>query len=124
MQGRLHIEGFIIVISTTHGDESSRGIGADHRKKIGEPRSAEPADDIPPFHAHMARVLSRPRQGLNLRQSVFAWLLYCSADGESPVFEDHSRVIDVIVIDRKSLKRRQFRVSKCRGEIPATKQLL
>src|ERR1700732_1390780 len=98
MQGRGHFEGFIIVIGTTHGDESSRGIGADHRKKIGEPRSAEPADDIPAFHAHMARVLPDPRQRLNLRQPVLAWLLYRSADGESPVFEDHSRVIDVVVI--------------------------
>jgi hypothetical protein len=124
MQSRRHVERLVIIIRAAHRYESSRRIGTDHRHKIREPRSAKASDDVPAFHAHMARVLPDSGQALNIRQFVLARLLDGAAYSKSPVLEIHSRIIDVVVVDRKFLEWRQLGVTKRRREMPTPKQLL
>src|SRR5437879_312193 len=56
----------------------------------------------------MPRVLPKFGQRLDLRQRVVSRLLHCAANGEGPIVEIHSGIVDVIAIDRKPGEGREF----------------
>src|SRR5439155_2307274 len=94
----------VVIVRAAHDDEMRGRVCADQVEKVGQTRAAKASNHVPAFDADMARVLPGSRQGLDLRQSVFARLPYCAADGQRPVLEDHARVVDVIAVEGKLLR--------------------
>ena len=84
-------------------------------QKIRQPRAAEAANHVPAFDAHVPRILPDFGQGLNLVERVLAGLLHRAADGQGPVLENDSRIIDVVVVDGKFLERRELGVRESRA---------
>jgi hypothetical protein len=101
---------------------SDLGIRANHLQEIREPGSAEAADDVPAFHAHVPRVLTHPGQGLKLRQLVFSRLLHRAVYGQSPLFQINSRIGHVITVDGELLKRYDVGVRESGSQMSGTKQ--
>src|SRR2546428_8201689 len=119
--GRRHVQRFVVIIRTLDGDKSRRGIAPDQLQKIRQPRPAKAPDNVPSLDANMPRVLPEFGQRLDLRQRVVSRLLHCAANGEGPIVEIHSGIVDVIAIDRKPAKGVSSESSKVRAKWPERK---
>src|SRR2546425_4550068 len=122
MPGRRHVQRFVVIIRTPDGDEPGRGVGSDHLQKIRQPRPAKAPDNVPSLDANMPRVLPKFGQRLDLRQRIVSRLLHCAANGEGPIVEIHSGIVDVIAIDRKPGKRREFGIVESARQVARTEE--
>src|SRR5207245_4831178 len=122
MPGSRHVQRFVVIIRTLDRDESRRGIGPDHLQKIRQPRPAKAPDNVPSLDANMPRVLPEFGQRLDLRQRVVSRLLHCAANGEGPIVEIHSGIVDVIAIDRKPGKRLEFGIVESARQVARTEE--
>src|SRR5438046_6075918 len=122
MPGRRHVQRFVVIIRTLDGDKSRCGIGPDHLQKIRQPRPAKAPDNVPSLDANMPRVLPELGQRLDLRQRVVSRLLHRAANGEGPIVEIHSGIVNVIVIDRKPGKGRKFGIVESGRQVAGAKE--
>src|SRR5437667_9794997 len=122
MPGRRRIQRLVVIIRTLDGDKPRCGIGPDHLQKIRQPRAAKAPDDVPSLDANMPRVLPELGQRLDLRQRVVSRLLHCAANGEGPIVEIHSGIVDVIAIDRKPGKGRKFGMVESGRQVAGAKE--
>src|SRR3989475_7309586 len=97
-------------------------MGPDHLQKIRQPRPAKAPDNVPSLDANMPRVLPEFGQRLDLRQRVVSRLLHCAANGEGPIVEIHSGIVDVIAIDRKPGKRREFGIVESARQVAGAEE--
>src|SRR5438309_9685457 len=122
MPGSRHVQRFVVIIRTLDGDKSRRGVGPDHVQEIRQPRPAKAPDNVPSLDANMPRVLPELGQNLNLRHCVVSRLLHCAANGEGPIVEIHSGIVDVIAIDRKPGKRREFGIVESARQVAGAEE--
>src|SRR5438132_13365871 len=120
--GRRHVQRFVVIIRTLDGDEPRCGIGPDHLQKIRQPRAAKAPDDVPSLDANMPRVLPELGQRLDLRQRVVSRLLHCAANGEGPIVEIHSGIVDGIAIDTKTGKGRKFGIVESARQVAGAEE--
>src|SRR3954453_18204577 len=57
MQGRSHVQRFVIVIRTLNTDKPRRAVRSNYTEKIRKPSTAKAANDVPAFHADVASIL-------------------------------------------------------------------
>src|SRR3984893_17782381 len=122
MQGRRHIQRFVVIVGTRNRDKARRRVRANQLKKLGEPGASEAADYIPPLDADVAGVLPGSRESLDLRQTVLSGFLNFPTHAQRPVFENHPWIINVVIIERKFLKWSHRRVSKGWRQVAGAKQ--
>src|ERR1700730_3328826 len=123
MHGGSHVEGLIVVVRAIDGNEAGGQVSANHIEEVREAHSAEAANYVPSFDANMPGILREFGQILNLRESVISRLLYRTCDFESPCVEINSGVINVIVVDRELIERRDVGVSECGRQMSAAEEL-
>src|ERR1700730_2173750 len=122
MQGRRHIQRFVVIVGTRNRDKARRRVRANQFHKLREPGAAEAADHIPPLDADVAGGLPGSRESLDLRQTVLAGFLNFPTHAQRPVFENHPRIINVVIIDRKFLKWSHRRVRKGWRQLAGAKE--
>src|SRR5580704_9277558 len=123
MQGCGNIERFVIIIGTFYCDEARTRIGPDRLQEIRKSDAAKAPDHVPTFNADMPSVLSDLGKRLNLSERVISWSLHCSRDCKCPPIEVNLWIVHVVVVDGEPVKRREFRVNKCRCQMAGTKEL-
>src|SRR5712692_4927676 len=123
MHGRGHIQRLVIVICTLDGDKASRRVRSDHLQEIGETYAAKAADHVPTFYANVTRVLPNLGQRLNLSQRVLSRVLRSAANRKCPPVKVNLWIVHVVVVDRKLVEGREFRIGKGGCEMTRTKEL-
>src|SRR5262252_1503841 len=122
VQGGSHVEGLVIVIRTFDAHEACGWVSANHLEEVGEEHATEVANHVPPFDAHMARVLRHLGQCLNLSQRVVSRLLHRARHGEGPLVKIDVWVVDVVVVDGELLKGGQIGGRKRRRQMTGAEQ--
>src|SRR5215813_1632526 len=123
MQRGSHIKRLVIVIGTLDRDEAGSGIDAYKFEKFRKRCAAEASDHVPAFNADVPRVLLLFGERLDIGEFVVAGMLHGTTHSEAPVFKNHARIVDVVIVDGKSLERRELGSSKGGGKMTGTKQL-
>ena len=122
VQGRRHIQRFVVIIRALDVDKTRRGIGPNHLQEIRKPRSAEAADDIPAFHANVPGVLTHFGRDWNCASLYSPG--FCTAPVRSAsIVEVNARIFDVVTVDGEFLERGDFGVREGGRQMPGAKQL-